>query len=172
MTQSSVKVEFISTCPPDDRVFIAKDDTLLANMDPDSEDIKVAGNIEKYAKCPKQLEYWCLADFVSNLEIRSKLTKETAHMEEVSEIDDINIDASNLNNDLFPVHLRNTIIHKRKVPKVIRFVNYKYKLDPENYCRERLLLYTPWRHEETDLYYGKETYIEAFEVKDNVLKTK
>ena len=81
MTQSSVKVEFISTCPPDDRVFIAKDDTLLVNMDPDSEDIKVAGNIEKYAKCPKQLEYWCLADFVSNLEIRSKLTKETAHME-------------------------------------------------------------------------------------------
>ena len=46
LTQSSVKVEFISTCPPDDRVFIAKDDTLLANMDPDSEDIKVAGNIE------------------------------------------------------------------------------------------------------------------------------
>ena len=67
MTQSSVKVEFISMCPPDDKVFIAKDDTLLANTDPDSEDIKVAGNIEKYAKCPKQLEYWCLADFVSNL---------------------------------------------------------------------------------------------------------
>ena len=40
MAQSSVKVEFINTCPPDDRVFITKDDTLLANMDPDSEDIK------------------------------------------------------------------------------------------------------------------------------------
>ena len=47
MTQSSVKVEFISACSPDDRVFIAKDDTPLANMDPDSEDIKVVGNIEK-----------------------------------------------------------------------------------------------------------------------------
>ena len=117
MTQSSVKVEFISTCPPDDRVFIANDDTLLANMDPDSEDIKVAGNIAKYAKRPKQLEHWCLADFVSNLEIRSKLTKETTHVEEVSEIDDINIDASNLNNGLFPMHLKNTIIHKRKVLK-------------------------------------------------------
>ena len=172
MTQSSVKVKFISTCPPDDRVFIAKDDTLLANTDPDSEDIKVAGNIEKYAKCPKQLEYWCLADFVSNLEIRSKLTKETAHMEEVGEIDDINIDASNLNNDFFPMHLRNTIIHKHKVPKVICFINYKYKLDIENYCRERLLLYTPWRHEETDLYYGKETYIEAFEVQRQCIENK
>ena len=52
MTQSSVKVEFISTCPPDDRVIIAKDDTILQNMDPDSEDVRVAGNIEKYAKHP------------------------------------------------------------------------------------------------------------------------
>ena len=93
-------------------------------------------------------------------------------MEEVSEIDDVNIDASNLNNDLFPMHLRNTIIHKCKVPKVICFVNYKYELDPENYCRERLLLYSPWRHEETDLYYGKETYIEAFEVQRQCIENK
>ena len=64
ITQSSVKVEFISTCPPDDRMLIAKDDALLANMDPDSEDIKVAGNIKMYAKHPKQLEYWCLADLL------------------------------------------------------------------------------------------------------------
>ena len=112
MTQSSVKAQFISTCPPDDRVFLAKDDKLLANMDPDSEDIRVARNIETYAKCPKQLEYWCLADFVSNLEISSTLTKESAHLEEVTEIDDINIDTSNFNNDLFPIHLKNTIIHK------------------------------------------------------------
>ena len=56
MTQSSVKVEFVSTRPPDDRVFIAKDDTIVQNMDPDSEDARVAGNIEKYAKCPKTLE--------------------------------------------------------------------------------------------------------------------
>ena len=83
-------------------------------------------------------------------------------MEEVTKIDDIKIDTSNFNNDLFPIHLRNTIIHSQKVPKVIRFVNDKYKLDPENYCRERLLLNTHWRHGETDLYYGKEIYVEAF----------
>ena len=70
------------------------------------------------------------------------------------------------------MHLRNTTIHKHKVPKVIRFVNYKYKLDPENYCRERLLLYTPWRHEEIDLYYGKETYIETFEVQRQCIENK
>ena len=55
MTQSSVKVEFISTCPPDDRVFIAKNDAILQEMSPDCEDIKVAGNVDKYAKHPSQL---------------------------------------------------------------------------------------------------------------------
>ena len=63
--QSSVKVEFISTCPPDDRVFIAKDDSILREMGPDSEDVRVAGNIEKYANHPAQLEDWCLADYIS-----------------------------------------------------------------------------------------------------------
>ena len=29
ITQSSVKIQFISTCRPDDGVFIAKDNTLL-----------------------------------------------------------------------------------------------------------------------------------------------
>ena len=39
-----------------------------------------------------------------------------------------------------------TVIHKCK--KVIHFVNYKHKLDSENYYREWLLLYTPWRCKE------------------------
>ena len=50
MTKSSVKVEFISTCPLDERVFIAKDDAELHEMEADSEDIKLAGNVERYAK--------------------------------------------------------------------------------------------------------------------------
>ena len=41
VTQSSVKVEFISTCPPGDRVFIAKSDAILQEMSPDCEGIKL-----------------------------------------------------------------------------------------------------------------------------------
>ena len=37
----TVKVEFISTCPPDDRVFIAKNGAILQEMSPDCKDIKV-----------------------------------------------------------------------------------------------------------------------------------
>ena len=50
MTQSSVKVEFISTCPPDDRVFIAKNDAILQEMSPDCEDIKVCRKCRQVCK--------------------------------------------------------------------------------------------------------------------------
>ena len=71
MTQSSVKIEFISTYPPDDRVFIAKNDAILQEMSPNCEDIKVAGNVDRYAKCPSQLEE-CLADYVAQLDVKTR----------------------------------------------------------------------------------------------------
>ena len=83
-----MKVEFISTCPPGDRVFIAKDDTIFQNMDPESEDVRVAGNIEKYAKCPKILEDWCLADYVSKLDTRNTTTEKVEHSEEINEFEE------------------------------------------------------------------------------------
>ena len=53
-------------------------------MTPDSEDVKVSNIIDKYAKHPSQLKEWCLADFVSQLEI----TKKFCNAEEDSSEDD------------------------------------------------------------------------------------
>ena len=64
-------MEFISTCPPDDRVFIAKDDSILQEIDPESEDVRVAGNIVKYVNHPAQFKGWCLADYLSQLDMRT-----------------------------------------------------------------------------------------------------
>ena len=64
---------------------------------------------------------------------------------------------------LFPIKLRNNRILKlRKHRKVIRFVNYKYKIDPENYCREKLLLYIPWHNNELQILQNHKTYIDAY----------
>ena len=137
ITQSSVKVEFISTCPPDDRVFIAKDDSILYEMDPDSEDVRVAGNIEKYANRPAQLEDWCLADYVSQLDMRTKKFVMAIDAEETYDNEQIQSDSNDSTsqgtepNNLFPIYLRNKVIYKHKKCKVICFVNYKYKIDPE-----------------------------------------
>ena len=51
-------------------------------------------------------------------------------------------------------------LHKKC--KIICFVNYKFKIDPENYCREKLLLYIPWINNELNILQSFTTYIEAY----------
>ena len=172
ITHLSIKVEFISTCSSDDRVFIAKDDTILHSMDPDSEHVKIARNIKRYVEYTSHLEHWCLADYLSKLDTTTKKTDTDENWEELldhdSECSD-NILQDEDTDSLFPVHWQNKHLYKCMEPKVIHFINYKYKLDPENYCRERLLLYTPRRCEERDLYHGKQTYIDACDLKRSVI---
>jgi predicted ATPase len=42
-------------------------------------------------------------------------------------------------------------VSKRKIPKVIRFRRYQMEKEPNNYFREKLMLYIPWRSEEGEL---------------------
>ena len=98
-------------------------------MDPEDDNIKQPNSIDKYANHPKQLIDMCLADFVSMTDI-----------------------VQNDNKNIFPIKLPNNRIMKlHKKHKIIRFVNYKFKIDPENYCREKLLLYIPWINNELNI---------------------
>ena len=56
---------------------------------------------------------------------------------------------------------------KRKVSKIIRYVRYNKEKDMENYCREQLMLFFPWRNEQKDLLASFDT----FEAHYNSLKT-
>ena len=153
ITQSSIKVEFINISEINNRVFIAKPDYILQTMDPESEEIKQENNIDKYASRPSVLKDMCLADFVSLTDIVYSC-KQIQSDDEMSidentsdeESTDTNTHKKPTNNlhTLFPIKLKhNKKLKLRKHRKVIRFVNYKYKIDPENYCREKLLLYIP-----------------------------
>ena len=53
------------------------------------------------------------------------------------------------------------------MPRIIRYVRYNKKKDPENYCREHLMLFSPWRNEQKDILASFAT----FEVHYNSLKT-
>ena len=46
----------------------------------------------------------------------------------------------------------------RNVPRVIHYVRYSLKKDPENHYREQLMLFMPWRNEQIDLLGPFETY--------------
>ena len=56
---------------------------------------------------------------------------------------------------------------KRKVPRIIRYVRYNKKNDAENYYRERLMLFIPWRNEQEDLISSFDTFAAHY----NSLKT-
>ena len=134
-------------------------------MDPEDEDIKQPKNIDKYGYRPKQLYSMCLADFVAKTDIVQKYTpiqsdveqsineysieeeNETEKNENINKYPTEKINENRKNDDirdLFPIQLSfNKTLKLRKKNKVIRFVNYKYKIDPENYCHEKLLLYIP-----------------------------
>jgi len=173
ITQSSIKVEFINTSEIQNRVFITKPDNILKTMDPNSEDIKQKNNIDNYSSRPSILANMCLADFVALTETSYKYKTELLSDDNMS-VNDISSDDENntpctLNTNttnfkkIFPIKLtHNKIIKLRKHPKVIRFVNYKYKIDPENYCREKLLLYVPWQYNELNILEKYTTYIDAY----------
>lgn len=44
-----------------------------------------------------------------------------------------------------------TILRKRKTQKIIRYVRFNKDQDPENFYREQLMLFYPWRFETKDL---------------------
>lgn len=76
-------------------------------------------------------------------------------------VDDLNIDTAD-NHD--PGNRLNFILKKgvqfcqRTKPKVIRFVKFNEANDPENVCRERLMLYHCCRNEQHDLKADFPTY--------------
>ena len=173
ITQSSIRVEFINTSEIPNRVFITKPDHILQKMDTNSQEIKQENNIDKYSSRPNILKDMCLADFVALTQTTYQYNKEILSDDDMS----INEDSSDeytpatqtRNNDtndlrtIFQIKLtHNKILKLRKQCKVICFVNYKYKIDPENYCHEKLLLYIPWQHNELNILQTHKTYIDAY----------
>ena len=53
---------------------------------------------------------------------------------------------------------KRTKYKKREVPRIIRYVKYNKKKDPENYIREQLMFFVPWRNEQKDLLGCFDTY--------------
>ncbi|XP_062599574.1 uncharacterized protein LOC134261132 [Saccostrea cucullata] len=179
MTKASRDVVFINTSPSDDRVILIKTDAELEKLTPNSTDVECSNVIKRYAKRPKQLENWCLADYVSQLDVVFPKDTEKEFAENEVNDDDQDNQSDDDNSDLdfgesdTLVTLRNGIkIRRRKIPRVIRYVRFNIKTDPENYYREKLMLFMPWRNESTDLISGMDTFEKSFHLKKSFLTHK
>ena len=184
LTKCTRDIVFINTSTPEERIFLLKPKSVLDELSGESTDIESNNVIQQYSKRPKQLQKFCLADYVSKVDvIYPKGDKLPGKLEDKNDDDDNdessssddNEDSLEDENDVDDSHssdllykTKNEIRYKkRKVPRIIRYVRYNKKNDAENYYRERLMPFTPWRNEQKDLISSFDT----FEAHYNSLKT-
>ena len=168
LTKKTRQVIFINTSPPEKSTRLLKRQELLENLPGNSTDIYSSNDIVRYAKRPRQLSHWCLADCVSQLNVQYPASGKIPFCNPYGDNEDNLCTNDNTDNqsdseenmlneneiveDKANIELKNGIkIKPRKVPKTIRFVRYSEKVDREKFCREQLLLFWPWRDESKDL---------------------
>ena len=185
LTKATRDIVFINTSIPEERIFLLKSKSVLDELPAESTNIEADNIIQRYAKRPRQLEKLCLADYVSTVDIiypkGNRLSEKTEYTNEDDVFssdssdenyeDDVDegIESKHLGSDLLYVAKIGTKYKHRRNPRVIRYVRYDVKKDPENYYRERLMLFMHWRNEAKDLLGSYETYKAHYNVlKDNL----
>ena len=127
-------------------------------------DIESDNVIKRHQRRPKKLEKLCLADFVAWFNCKSESNQpKTIRPNVVSTVvtddcllendfsDNLHDDVSD-NDDLlqdsnqYEMKGEMTLV-KRQKPRIIRSVRFNKNKDPENYCREQIMLYASWRNE-------------------------
>ncbi|XP_053405183.1 uncharacterized protein LOC128558914 [Mercenaria mercenaria] len=164
LTRSTRDVTFINTSAPEKRIHLLKSKTVLDEMPDNSTDVIAENAIKRYSKRPKKLENWCLADYVSKLDIvfpkNEHLSDSVENVnDDYNESDDDGLKLENLNDSQTISYFKNGgQIRIRKNARVIRYGRYNLKSDEENHFREKLLLFLPWRNEVLDLLANYESY--------------
>ena len=170
LTKCTRDIVFVNTSVPEERIFLLKPKAALDELPAESTNVESDNVIQRYSKRPKQLSKFCLADYVSKVDII--YPKGNKFPEKVNDKnDDDRCDSSSSNesedsldddnsqiSDLLYKTKNGTKYKKRKVPRIIRYVKYNKKKDPENYFREQLMLFVPWRNEQRDLLGSFDTY--------------
>ncbi|XP_060573123.1 uncharacterized protein LOC132731041 [Ruditapes philippinarum] len=175
LTRSTRDVVFINTSVPNQRVQLLKSKSALDELPADSTDIMSDNIIKRYSKRPKALDNYCLADYVSQLEVIYPDDKEDISNSEQN--DDEKHDE--MSGDEYFDDCQNICvlksgikIRRRRNSKIIRYVRFNCKTDEENYYREKLLLFYPWRNEERDLLGHFATHKEKYESVQNAVNEK
>ena len=186
MSTKSRKCEFVPTAPHTERTFLLKSKRELEAMPKNSTDIEADNVIKRYARRPEALEDFCLADFISKVVSVSKILPNNESQVTIETqtqcyshgdiVEDENDKERNVHGDRedilklrYSVTVGNYRVILRTKPKILRYVNYNQKVDSENYYREQIMLFYPWRAEEEDLLKNYKTYQDHFKtIRDRI----
>ena len=170
LTKCTRDIVFVNTSVPEERIFLLKPKAALDELPAESTDVESDNVIQRYSKRPKQLSKFCLADYVSKVDIiypkgnkvpekvNDKNDDDRGDSSSSNESEDSLDDDNSQGSDLLYKTKNGIKYKKRKVPRIIRYVKYNKKKDPENYFREQLMLFVPWRNEQKDLLGSFDTY--------------
>ena len=184
LTKCTRDIVFINTSIAEERIFLLKPKAALDELPAESTDIESQNVIQRYSKRPRQLGKFCLADYVSKIDITyPKGNRLPDKIDETNDDDsfasssedeghDSLDDDNSQSSDLLFKAKNGTKYKKRKVPRIIRYVKYNKKKDPENYFREQLMLFVPWRNEQKDLIGSFDTYEAHYESVKTLLISK
>ena len=152
LTKGTREVVYINTCAPRERVFLLKPKSVLDELPAESTNIESDNIVQRY----------CLADYVSKVDViypkgnklpetveyinDDSISDSSSDENENSEDEEI-VENGNTASDLIHIAKNGTKYKYRKVLKVIRYVRNNQTKDPENYYREQLMLFMPWRNE-------------------------
>lgn len=173
VTFSSREHAFIITFKEEERYSMIKPKKYLRQMDENSTNVYMSSIQEKYAVRPAQLENVCLAEFVSafnfisnnEMKRREKNLRVPENPEDEDEIDNDEFENMNLDIELENVEeeslvkdntiykLGNNIgyVQRRSRFKIIRYRRFNQEKTPDEYHREQLMLFKPWRVEKQEV---------------------
>jgi len=177
LRRASRDFQFINTSNPEERTFLLKSMNKIQELPDNSVDIESDNIVKKYQRRPRKLENLCLADFVAWYNCVSQKQNSNTfcdnsksnddylpERETADNVDDDHDDNDTIDFDVEQYELRGGLtLVKRKKPKIIRSVRFNKEKDSENYYREQLMLYSPWRNEQKDLIKDFGSYKESFE---------
>lgn len=163
MKKSSRQVIFINTAPPNEKVQLLKPINDIKEMEDDSEDIYTGGLLQRYAKRPASLEHLTLADWAAWYDSCGKPYEKKSFQKDT---DNFLLETANDDENDDELCTENSTSKKknkkRSRARIIRSVWFNKERDPEKHYRELIMLFTPWRNEETDLIANCSSYQARF----------
>lgn len=154
MSYGSRETVYIPTVWPCERQksFKSKAQMDRQNIGYNSVDVWTKSIIQKYEERPADLESFCLADFVALY-----TPKRSRNQPEVQEGD------GNEQSDEEDQNVRNVDYSRRNFARIIRFKNYDIS-DTNNYKREMVTLFLPFRNEQVDVL-DRDKFIDIYDQK-------
>jgi exonuclease III len=150
MVQSSRSCLYLPTQRSSERTRMLRRFHELEKLPADGTDIVYDSMIEKYAKRPADLHHLCLAEFASCWTLKRKGAK--ADSDDSDKQQDKACTTYDAVEDSVAPAVHNTSSEYRPCKaKVFRYRHYNRLREPEEWCREQLMLYTPWHFSTQDM---------------------